>query len=139
MPISSSVSRQSAAKPGQITLTLSTPRFGSAASTSLVYGCSQRARPKRDWNDTLHASARETELLRQQAGGALALRAIRIAQRDEALGNAVERHQQVARGAGLAAVVLHARGQRVDVRRIVVVARRRIAATARGAARAVRR
>jgi hypothetical protein len=47
--ISSSVSRQSAANPGQATSTLRTPRVASASSTSSVAGCSQRPAPKRDW------------------------------------------------------------------------------------------
>ncbi len=67
MPISSSVSRQSATNPGQKTSTRPAPFFPSAVTTSTVYGLSHCALPKRDWNVSVHWSARKTELAREQA------------------------------------------------------------------------
>jgi hypothetical protein len=47
--ISSSVSRQSTAKPGHTTSTRRTPRAAIACSVASVAGSSQRSLPKRDW------------------------------------------------------------------------------------------
>ena len=60
MAISSSVSRQSTAKPGQITAISRTPRVGMAVSTDFVSGLSHCAGPKRDWKLTLHSRSRSS-------------------------------------------------------------------------------
>ena len=134
MPISSSVSRQSAAKPGQMTLTLFTPR----ARQLREHLAGVRLQPARAPEARLEGHAPricgEAEPLREQARGALALIAIGIAQRDETLGHSVKRHEQVARGAVLAPMFLHARRQRFDVRRDRRDSRTRNAAPAPGAA-----
>ena len=50
MPISSSVSRQSATNAGQNTATFFTPRSASLTISSSVYGWIHGVRPRRDWN-----------------------------------------------------------------------------------------
>ena len=65
--ISSSVSRQSAAKPGVITARFFTPRSASAFTVWSVQGCSHSARPKRDWKVSSSFDFVETEPLRATA------------------------------------------------------------------------
>ena len=94
IPISSSVSRQSATKPGQITSTRRARCRASSPSTGAVYGFSHSARPKRDWNASCHAPVRELELRREEPRRLLALAVVGVAPVERALRQAVEAHQQ---------------------------------------------
>ena len=122
MPISSSVSRQSATNPGQTTSTRPTPSRASRTSVSCVYGFSHSARPKRDWNVTRNCRGLEAELGAEQARGLLAVAVVGIAQVERASRQAVEAHHQGVGTAVAHPVVVDAAGERLDVARVVVEA-----------------
>ncbi len=119
---SSSVSRQSAEKPGAAIASRFVPALASASRTASVAGSSHFARPKRLWNVvSIRRFVRSSAAL-EQARGLAAMAVIGIAELERALRHPVEAQQQhLRREVQSFELLVEIGSERVDIGGIVVV------------------